>query len=89
MQCKIKLTGCSENHFTSSPLHVELGLMIHLVKALNKDYSSFKYLQCKFSSVSDAELGAGMLNGPQIRELMTTSTLMKFYLKQKKSMNIF
>ena len=42
-----------------SILHPPL-LVMHLVKALNKDNPSFKFLQCKFPAVSDAKLGAGM-----------------------------
>ena len=54
MQCKIKLAGWSESILLPS-LHV-----MHLVKALNIDNPSFKFLQCKFPVVSDAELVAGM-----------------------------
>ena len=44
------------------------------VKALNKSNPSFKFLQSKFSATSDAKLGAGVFNGPQIRELMRDFT---------------
>ena len=48
--------------------------MKHLVKAINKNNPSFKFLQCEFPAVSDAELGSGIFNGPQIRELMISTT---------------
>ena len=54
MQCKIKLAGWSKS-ILLPPLHV-----MHLVKALNIDNPWFKFLQCEFPVVSDAELGADM-----------------------------
>ena len=48
--------------------------MKNLVKALNKDNPSFKFLRSKFPAVSDAKLGAGVFNGLQIRKLMKDST---------------
>ena len=48
--------------------------MKNFVEALNKSKSSFKFLQSKFPAVSDAKLGAGVFNGPQIRELTRDST---------------
>ena len=43
--------------------------MKNFVKALNRVNPSFKFLQSKFPAVSDAKIGAGVFNGPQIREL--------------------
>ena len=51
------------------PLHIKLGLMKNFVKALPKNGEGFKYLSHKFPSVSDAKMKAGVLVGPQIREL--------------------
>ena len=51
------------------PLHIKLGLTKNFVKGLNKSNPSFK-----FPTVSDAKLGAGVFNGPQICESMRDST---------------
>ena len=56
------------------PLHIKHALMENFVKDLNKDNLSFKFLQSKFPAVSDAKLGAGVFNGPQIRELIKDTT---------------
>ena len=52
------------------PLHIKLGCMKNFVKAMDKDGEGFKYLQQKFSSLSEAKLKAGVFTGPQIRELL-------------------
>ncbi len=52
------------------PLHVKLGLMKKMVKALNKNGDGFRYLEAKFPRISEAKLKAGIFVGPQIRELM-------------------
>ena len=57
------------------PLYIKPGLMKNFVKALNKKNPLFKFLQSKFPAVGDTELGAGVFNGPQIRELMRGTTL--------------
>ena len=51
------------------PLHIKLSLMKNYIKALDKDGSTFKFLQIKFSHISEAKLQTGVFNGPQIREL--------------------
>ena len=38
--------------------------MKNFVKALNKGNPSFKFFQSKVPAVSDAQLGAGVFNGP-------------------------
>ena len=48
--------------------------MKNFVKVFNKGNPLFKFLQSKFPVVSDAKLGAGVFNGPQIRELMRDTT---------------
>ena len=54
--CNVKSSSlCDPKSILLPPLHV-----MHLVKALNKDNPSFKFLHCKFPAVSDAKLGAGM-----------------------------
>ena len=51
-------------------LHTQLGLMKHFVKALNKEGNALIHLKNIFPQISDAKLMAGILNCPQIRELM-------------------
>ena len=52
------------------PLHIKLGAMKQLVKALNKEGACFKYICGKFPSLTIEKLKAGIFNGPQIRKLM-------------------
>jgi hypothetical protein len=52
------------------PLHIKLGLMKQLVKALNKDSPAFKYLENKFLTLSKAKIKEGIFVGPQIRNLL-------------------
>ena len=64
--------------------------MKNFVKALNKGNPFFKFLESKFPVVSDVQLGAGVLNGPQIRELMRETTFDEVSTEaKKKSMAIF
>lgn len=51
------------------PLHIKLGLMKNLVKAMNQEGEAFKYLKTKFPHISDAKIKEGIFVGPQIREL--------------------
>ncbi|GBP95423.1 hypothetical protein EVAR_67427_1 [Eumeta japonica] len=55
------------------PIHIKLGLMKNLVKAMNKDGGGFQYLKTKFPRTSDAKMKEGIFVGPQIRELMKDS----------------
>ncbi|GBP10628.1 2-phosphoxylose phosphatase 1 [Eumeta japonica] len=55
------------------PIHIKLGLMKNLVKAMNKDGGGFQYLKTKFPRISDAKMKEGIFVGPQIRELMKDS----------------
>ena len=66
------------------PLRVKLGLKKNFVKAINKGNPLFKFLQSKLSAVSDAKLGAGVFNGPQIRELMRDTTFDEFLTEAEK-----
>ena len=52
------------------PLHIKLGLMKQLVKALDKDGDFFQYICKRFPSPSNEKLKAGIFDGPQIRQLM-------------------
>ncbi|KAK5643931.1 hypothetical protein RI129_007776 [Pyrocoelia pectoralis] len=56
------------------PLHIKLGLMKNLVKAMNQEGEAFKYLKTKFPKLSDAKIKEGIFVGPQIRELMKDGT---------------
>lgn len=52
------------------PLHIKLGLVKQLIKALDKEGACFKYIVSKLPSVSIQKLKAGVLDGPQIRRLI-------------------
>lgn len=53
------------------PLHIKLGLMKQIVKAMKKQNSSaFQYLYQKFPKISDAKIKEGIFDGPQIRSLL-------------------
>lgn len=52
------------------PLHIKLGIMKSFTKALNESNAGFQFLRHKFPRISEAKLNAGVLDGPQIRQLM-------------------
>ena len=52
------------------PLHIKLGLMKQMVKALNKDGDCFAYICATFPGLSDEKKKAGIFDGPQIRKLI-------------------
>lgn len=52
------------------PLHIKLGLMKQITKALPKYGDCFQYLVTRFSKVSYEKLKQGIFVGPQIRKLM-------------------
>ena len=51
------------------PLHIKLGLIKQCVKALDKDGQCFEYLEKVFHKKSDAKLGEGIFDDPEIRTL--------------------
>ena len=55
------------------PLHIKLGLMKNYIKALVKEGGAFQFLRSKFKYITEAKINAGILNGPQIRELISDS----------------
>ena len=55
------------------PLHINLGLMKQLVKALNTEGDCFKYIFRAFPNETLEKLKAGIFDGPQIRKLMNES----------------
>ena len=52
------------------PLHIKLGLIKQLVKALDKESAAFKYLIQKFPALSEAKVKEGVFVGPDIRHLL-------------------
>ena len=52
------------------PLHIKLGLIEQLTKALDKDDDCFLYLYQAFPELTMAKLKAGIVDGPQIRQLI-------------------
>lgn len=52
------------------PLHIKLGLIKNLVKAMDKNGPGFQYLKKKFPSLSDAKIKEGIFVGPDVRKLM-------------------
>ena len=52
------------------PLHIKLGLIKQLVKALDKDGECFKCIFRSFPGLSIEKLKAGIFDGPDIRKLM-------------------
>ena len=73
--CNVKSSSLVDSkNVLLPPLHIKLGLMKFFVKALKKGNPSFKFHQSKFPAESNAKLGAGVFNGPQIRELIRDTT---------------
>ena len=66
------------------PLHIKLGPMKNIVKAMVKDGSGFSYLKKKFPRLSEAKIKEGIFVGPQIRELMKDKNLEEKLNDQKK-----
>lgn len=52
------------------PLHIKLGLIKQLVKALDKESAAFRYLIQKFPALSEAKIKEGIFVGPDIRQLL-------------------
>ena len=50
-------------------LHIKLCLIKNLIKALDKEGNTFQFLT-KFPNISETKINAGILHGPQIRELI-------------------
>jgi len=57
------------NKVVPPPLHVKLGLMKNFVKALNVKGPAFTYLSGKFPRLTYEKVKAGVIIGPQIRQL--------------------
>ncbi|GBL92720.1 hypothetical protein AVEN_119110-1 [Araneus ventricosus] len=52
------------------PLHIKLGLMKNIIKAMDCGRRGFQYLRLNFPKVSEAKIKEGIFVGPQIRQLM-------------------
>lgn len=52
------------------PLHIKLGLIKNLVKALDKTGDAFIYLRTIFPKLSHAKIKEGVFDGPQIKKLL-------------------
>ena len=65
------------------PLHIKLGIMKQLVKALDKDGTCFQYIRYKFPKISDAKLKERIFNGPQIRTLLKDENLVHTMTKDQ------
>ena len=65
---EIPLVGPNEVLFP--PLHIKVGLMKNIVKALDRDGPTFKFLEEMFPQLSETKLRAGIFTGPQIRQLL-------------------
>ncbi|GBN45666.1 hypothetical protein AVEN_147910-1 [Araneus ventricosus] len=51
------------------PLHIKLGLVKNLVKAMDKNWPAFNYLHEKFPRLSVAKIKEGVFVWPQIKQL--------------------
>jgi hypothetical protein len=51
-------------------LNIKLGSIKNVVKALDKNSTGFMYLKNMFSMISDAQIKVGILDGPQIKEVI-------------------
>jgi ABC-type long-subunit fatty acid transport system fused permease/ATPase subunit len=54
------------------PLHIILGLIKNVIKAMDQNSTGFMYLKNKFPTISDAKIKEGVFVGPQVRELIRT-----------------
>ena len=57
------------------PLHINLGLMKDFVTAMDRNGTTFLYLQQKFLLLSDAKIREGVFTGPDIRLLLRGEVL--------------
>jgi hypothetical protein len=51
-------------------MHLKIGLMKNVVKAMNQEDAAFTYLREKFPRLSEIKLQEGIFFGPQIRDLI-------------------
>ena len=65
-----ELVPCKERNVINDPLHIKLGLIKQLTKALDKDGGCFTYLCKDFPGLTMEKLKTGIFDGPQIRQLI-------------------
>ena len=70
------LVKCSKIVFP--PLHIKLGIMKQLLKALEKDGDYYKYICIKFPGLTIEILKAGIFDEPQIRKLINDANFCSF-----------
>ena len=58
------------NNILLPPFHIELGIMMQFVKALDHDSDCFKYISAAFPGLSELKKEVEIFDGPQIRELV-------------------
>ena len=56
------------------PLHIKLGLIKKIFKALDHSGQTFKEIKSIFSKLLDAKVLAGMFTGPQVKHLQNKMT---------------
>ncbi|MGH0154041.1 UNVERIFIED_CONTAM: hypothetical protein FKN15_026346 [Acipenser sinensis] len=72
------------------PLHIKLGLMNNMFRALDKESAAFKYLQDFFPKLSEAKVKAGVFVGPQIKKILECNEFpKKLTSKEKAAWNSF
>ncbi|GBM36040.1 hypothetical protein AVEN_274445-1 [Araneus ventricosus] len=72
------------------PLHIKLGLVENLVKAIDKNGPAFKYLHEKFPRFSVAKIKEGVFVGPRINQLFRDPKFEKLLRsKEKQVWNAF
>ena len=56
------------------PIHIKLGLTKNFVKALDREGRGFAFFDQKFQQKSLEKIKAGIFDGPQIKELIKTTS---------------
>ncbi|XP_061422664.1 uncharacterized protein LOC133351454 [Lethenteron reissneri] len=67
------------------PLHIELGLMKQFVRAVDKESTTFKYLQDFFPKLSEAKVKAGFFLRQQIKKILECNEFPKKLTSKKKA----
>ncbi|GFV07786.1 uncharacterized protein TNCV_4288161 [Trichonephila clavipes] len=73
----INKPSVSQDRIILPPLHIKLGIMKQLVKALDKSGECFNFLSRKFPGLSIEKLKAGIFDRPQTGQLVKDSNFVK------------
>ncbi|GFU96801.1 uncharacterized protein TNCV_4626181 [Trichonephila clavipes] len=73
----INMPLVSQDRIILPPLYIKLGMMKQFLKALDKSDECFNFLSHKFPALSIEKLKAGILDGPQIWQLVKDSNFVK------------